>query len=293
MYNIQYLGVWSAFGVPSDKNLNETGWQTSLALTAQSGKLMLVDVGTDARFSCAQAGIKVEDIDAVYLSHIHADHVGGMEWLAFKTYFNPLARRPILFVAEGINKLLWYASLRGGLRSTGAREVLQEDYFETRSARLFFEWEGIKFTLVKTLHIERKLSFGLLLQEGDGPVIFFTSDVQFTPEMLKDEYYNSSLILQDCETSPFPTGVHARFDQLCELPPGIKRKMILDHYEPGTDNQEEARKNGFVGFAQKGDVFEIGGGVDGQGVVLLDRPKIVIPKQSEVVIPKRPKIVIQ
>ena len=89
--SIAFLGVGSAFTSAKD-------YQSNLLITAQSGKKMLIDCGSDARFSLAEWGLEnnIEklDIDAVYISHLHADHIGGLEWLAFSTYFNPNIPKP-------------------------------------------------------------------------------------------------------------------------------------------------------------------------------------------------------
>ena len=52
----------------------------------ENGKKLIVDVGTRAWKSFDDFGINPSDIDAVYISHLHSDHCGGLEELAFSTY---------------------------------------------------------------------------------------------------------------------------------------------------------------------------------------------------------------
>jgi hypothetical protein len=93
---------------------------------------------------------------------------------------------------------------------------------------------------------------------GTGsPLVFFTTDTQFCPRQIEDFYRKSDLILQDCETSPFKSGVHAHFDDLKTLSPEIKRKMWLYHYQPHTARQELAVGEGFAGFVDPGQQFDI------------------------------------
>ena len=75
------------------------------------------------------------DIDAVYISHAHADHLGGMEFLGFTRYFTrkymldarrrgdnssePLAL-PTLYCARELVRDVWDHSLRGGMEGLQA-----------------------------------------------------------------------------------------------------------------------------------------------------------------------------
>ena len=50
---------------------------------------LLVDAGGDVRHELDGVGLSAKDIDGVYISHPHNDHIGGMEFLALMTLFNP------------------------------------------------------------------------------------------------------------------------------------------------------------------------------------------------------------
>jgi len=97
-------------------------------------------------------------------------------------------------------------------------------------------------------------SYGLLIKEQNGEVIFFTADTQFAPNQVKDFYKVADVIFHDCETSPFKSGVHAHYEELKGLEAGTKAKMWLYHYQPNP--AQDAVADGFKGFVQKAQEFE-------------------------------------
>ncbi len=258
--SITFLGVGSAF-------TTRDYYQSNLLITARSGRRMLVDCGSDARFSLAEwdAGNGTVDvpIDAVYISHLHADHIGGLEWLAFNTYFNPGLPRPKLYAAAELHERLWNFALRSGLEYIADQVMTISDYFETHevTADAPFEWEGIQFTPVRLLHVFNSIhpifSFGLIIQEIiGGKTCFFSTDSVLDIRLrthLNEWVPKVDLFFQDCETLPFKTRVHAHYEELCTLPETIRQKMWLYHYNPNPPFRPE--RDGFLGFVRKGQTF--------------------------------------
>jgi hypothetical protein len=97
-----------------------------------------------------------------------------------------------------------------------------------------------------------------MIREPDSTrKIYFTSDAQFNPNQIKDFYKQADVIIQDCETAPYMSGVHAHYSELSTLDPSYKSKMWLIHRQDNIlDNFEANNKSaidvGFKGFCQKG-----------------------------------------
>ena len=51
---------------------------------------LLVDCGSDIRMSLAALGLTFDNVDAVYITHCHADHSGGLQYLAFSSISRPV-----------------------------------------------------------------------------------------------------------------------------------------------------------------------------------------------------------
>lgn len=92
-----------------------------------------------------------------------------------------------------------------------------------------------------------KISNGVLMKK-----VFITTDCQFCPAQIHDFYNMADLIFHDCEVG-FRSGVHPNYDDLMTLPKETKKKIWLYH----TDGVlPDAKKDGFLGFVEKGQVFE-------------------------------------
>jgi len=78
---------------------------------------LLFDCGGDIRFALRDQGLNHRDIKNVFASHLHGDHVGGLEWLGFSSYFDPSCPRPNLFISESLVDPLWDKCLAGGMGS--------------------------------------------------------------------------------------------------------------------------------------------------------------------------------
>ena len=263
---INFLGTGSAFTL---KN-----FQSNLAIE-QNGKWLLLDAGGDIRFSLKNAGMSYKDVDAVYVSHLHADHAGGIETLAFCSFFDPKKDKIKLFGNGELLRKGWEDTWKGGLESYQGKLLSLNDYFDVNPVRpnTSFWWEGIQFDTVQAIHIMNGYSlvpsYGLMIKpEKMSPkTIFWTSDTQFCPAQLIDFYKSADLIIQDCETSAFKSGVHANFQDLVTLPNDLKKKMVLLHYQDnvlddsGEINQEWSDKEtsaGFeLGFATRGQELNI------------------------------------
>ncbi len=251
---IRFIGVGSQF---SSQEL----YQSNMVITAASGKRLLIDCGGDARYSLTECGLRPQDLDAVYISHLHADHIGGLEWLALSTYFASEPQRLTLFGEENLLGRLWHNSLKGGLECLRTKRMTLSDYFDCYAVAdgNQFQWEGIHFTLIKMLHIVgtdcKHNSYGLLIEPAipGGQSVFISTDAIFQPELLQKRAAKADLIFHDCETSPYKTGVHAHYDELCTLPAAMRKKIWLYHYQANHDYQPHA--DGFQGFVAKGQEF--------------------------------------
>lgn len=265
---VQFLGVGGAFSLALGQ---------SNMLVERNGKRLLIDCGTMVQHSLAELQMGERSIDAVYITHQHADHIGGLEWLCFSRYFHHLlhkTEKPDLYINSSLEILLWENSLRGGMGllydKDRHKEMSLKDYFRAIHSIQFSEespchrWEAIGILPVKVNHIttpdDELLCFGAMLVM-DGRKVFISGDTQFNPEM-KYFYELADIIFHDCETLNWEkgvkclkSGVHAHYYDLCSLHEKYKSKMFLYHY--GEGKLPDAKADGFLGFVERGLKYKV------------------------------------
>jgi len=254
---ILFLGSGSAHTVGADN------FQSNMLLYAGNGRCLLIDCGSDIRWSLARQGLSHRDITDIYVSHLHADHIGGLEYVGFKTRFDPACRRPRLYLEASLAGPLWDHSLRGGMGVITDGETSLDDFFEVvpLRAREPFEFEGARLQAVPMAHVVAPQatmhSYGLLIGTG-GQRVLLTTDTRFDADHLAPYYASADLIFHDCETSAYVTGIHAHYNELRSLPAEVRAKMWLYDYPPGP--LPDAATDGFLGFVRLGQSFELANG---------------------------------
>lgn len=273
---ITVLGAGSAFSMQQ--------YQSNFLLDFDGYK-MLFDCGGDIRWALKEVGLGVNDIDGIYCSHLHQDHVGGFQWVALNRFFNKSLPKVDLYISEYLVDDLWSDCLKGGLSTYQGAVLGLNDYFnvitipENETIPLhkivgfdhdYLNWD---LTPVQTVHVMSGYkimpSFGILLKRNKAikdkvNTLYITADTQYSPYQIRDFYAQADIILEDCETAEFKSHVHAHYDDLNTLESEFKNKMWLYHYNdncwnhPGIDAmQNKARVDGFLGFLLQGQVLEV------------------------------------
>lgn len=216
---LQMLGTGGAF---SRKYYNNNG----LLLT--ENYTLLIDCGNTALLALHELGRSPESIDAIFITHIHGDHVGGLEEFAF--YMNLIhQRKPVLYIAEDLVTPLWENTLKGAMGNGDDLGI--RDYFEVITLKKQVTnqiAEGLTLKLLQTPHMPGKSSYSLVINDH----IFYSSDMTFQPNLLYKLVYEEKITQIFHEVQLNGVGrVHTSLQELLSLPTDIQGMISLMHYE--------------------------------------------------------------
>lgn len=223
------------------------------------GSVLLIDCGYTTPPKLLEQG-RLAEVQHILITHVHADHVGGLEVVGHLSRFI-YKRRLHLHVHASLMDELWNGSLRGGMarsqnRDGEAAELGLEDYFEVHvlteeAPRIAIPGLPV-ITLQPTLHVKGKPAFSLFL----GDRVYYSSDTQLLPPAEGPNGKPLEAIFQDCQLVGGSSNVHTPLEQLArELPPERKRIVHLMHYSHGWQ-EIDVRAMGFVEFVRPDKRFE-------------------------------------
>lgn len=254
-----FIGVGSAF--------SKRHYQTNLLIVKGQDHLM-VDCGTKTPQAFYELGLPLSQVKNYFLTHSHADHVGGLEEVMLVARYGG-GGRPHVWITENYQTSLWDMSLKGGSafnEEAGGKNLDFGDFWQIHRPQWLagypretysFEVGSIKLKAFRTMHVpgnspswDRSFwSTGLVIDDR----ILFTGDTKFDRPLL-DEFcglFPIETIYHDCQFMP-PGGVHASIDELKTLPADLKAKTLLVHYGDNWEtNEATVAAEGFAGLVQQ------------------------------------------
>ena len=188
--------------------------------------------------------------EAVFITHVHLDHVAGLERLFIATWFDPARQgRVRLYVPAAVVPLLQrrVGDYPNVLAEGGANFW---DAFQLVPVSDAFWHQGRRLEVFRVRHHWPDTAFGLRLR---GSVVW-SGDTRPIPEMLARHADAGELIAHDCGLHGNPS--HTGLDDLeREYPAALRQRMMLYHYE----GQAEAAAMAARGYevARPGEVREL------------------------------------
>ncbi|HLL18343.1 MAG TPA: MBL fold metallo-hydrolase [Rubrivivax sp.] len=175
--------------------------------------------------------------EALFITHVHLDHVGGLERLFVASWFDPARRGKVrLYVPATLVPLLHQrvgdypnALAEGGVNFWEAFQVIPVGGS--------FWHRGLRLEVFPVRHHWPDTAYGLRLR---GSVVW-SGDTRPIPEMLARHADAGELIAHDCGLHGNPS--HSGIDDLeREYPPDLLARCVLYHYASAADGRTlEAR----------------------------------------------------
>jgi ribonuclease BN (tRNA processing enzyme) len=248
MFELLVNGVGDAF--------SRKFWGTSF-LVRKGDFLLAVDCPDSYRralhghgFVHKGAPLEVDAIDAMILTHLHGDHVNGLEMTACYRRFSG-AGKLTLYTTPEAHADLWHRRLEPSIGVLWDGQVFhkqtEQDFMDVHELPWGEPVQIGPFSI--TTHPTRHHIPTAALRISDGEhTLGHSCDTTFYPELI-DWLASSDLILHETNMGP----AHTKLTDLLELPEALRAKMMLVHYPDELDGAEVGIK-----LAREGGVYQVG-----------------------------------
>lgn len=230
----------SGTSVPHPRRASSAHWLET------TGGSLLLDASAPVVHRMAQENLDWAGLDAVWISHFHLDHFGGLAPLLFGTKHAPQMRerrKPLrIFGPHGLEKL--FRTFDEANNYNLRKQPFPVEFQEVSPLEKFEILTNVRAETLSTPHTAESLA--LRLSDETEARFVYTSDTGYT-EALADFGHGADLLLMECSfPHSKPVETHLELKDAMRLAKlSEARQVLLAHLYPEWDEidlEAEARK---------------------------------------------------
>jgi ribonuclease BN (tRNA processing enzyme) len=210
------LGCGDAFG---SGGRNQSGY-----LVEASDRFFLIDCGPTTLLAMKRAGFDPLRLDAIFLSHLHGDHFGGIPFFLIEYLYQRTRCEP-LYIAGPVGTKERVVDLFGLMYGGTTVKELPPVKFSVLEPEKPALVAGIEIMSFRVPHQVREISLALKIGY-DGKQILFSGDSAWTDRFVA-EAQGVDLFLCECSFYDQGAGNHMRYLTLREHLPRFECKQIV------------------------------------------------------------------
>ena len=175
--HLQFVGCGDAFG---------SGGRFNTCFHLVGDKInALIDCGATSLVAMNKLAINRNDIDVVFISHFHADHIAGLPFFLLEANYVTKRTRPLTIVGPPGLKTRFPEIMEGGFPGTGSMELNFPLHLEELEIGKRREIGAVGVTAFHVVHDDRAgpcLGFRF---EIEGKIIAFSGDTEWTDVLIE------------------------------------------------------------------------------------------------------------
>src|SRR6266853_953580 len=237
---MKLIVLGSGTSVPHPQRTSAAYW-----LETDRGQLLL-DMSADAQHRMAQEKLDWVNLDSIWISHFHLDHLGGLAPFLFGTRSAPQtqARRKRLgiFGGSGLTRILEAIDQANDYRLF--RQPFPVEVFEVEPGSEFEILPGLGARTFSTPHTKESLA--IRLEEKGGAVMVYTSDTGYSDELIEFAKGIGVLLMECSFFKDKPVKAHLELTEAMQIARTCEpQRLVLSHLYSewdGIDLAAEAQK---------------------------------------------------
>lgn len=230
-------------------------WGTNF-LCRHDGFVLAVDCPDSYRRALQSNGfahdgttLDAHHLDAMFLTHLHGDHVNGLEMLLAYRKFVAGGKLP-LWTTPDVAEVLWEGRLAVSLGTMYDGQYYNSLYLEDYVDLHIVPW-GPTATIgpfsVQTRRTIHHIPTAGLRIAANGATLGYSCDTAWDPDHVA-WLQDADLVMHETSLGP----AHTPLYRLLELPEPLRRKLLVVHYPDSI-----AEPDADLRFAHEGDVFRV------------------------------------
>lgn len=218
---LQFVGCGDAFGSGGRFN-------TCFHLVGRNINV-LIDCGATSLVAMNRFAINRNDVSAIFLTHFHEDHVGGVPFFLLEANYVLKRNRALTIVGPPSLKSRYSGIMEAGFSGTKDLDLQFPLTLRELEIGKKTDVEGLRVTSFHVMHDDRAgpcLGFRF---EAEGKVIAFSGDTEWTDRVI-DIGHEADLFICEAYTRDKPIATHMALSSLERHLGQIRpKRLILTH----------------------------------------------------------------